>query len=99
MKRKRHSAGFKFKVALAALKGDRTIADICQTYEIAASQVHQWKKNLLEHGVDIFDKDKPKKAQQSQANQTAKLYEKIGELTVDRDFLKKSWEVYNDRND
>lgn len=99
MKRKRHSAKFKFKVALAALKGDATIADICQTYEIAASQVHKWKKDLLDHGVDIFDKDKPKKAKQDQTKKIEKLYEKIGELIVDRDFLKKSWEVYNDRND
>jgi transposase len=54
MMRKSHSAGFKFKVALAAAKGDQTIADICRDYEVAQSVVPKRKKELLAHGGEVF---------------------------------------------
>ena len=103
MKRKKHSSAFKFRVALAAAKGDKTITEICQHFEIAPSLAHKWKKELLEQGADIFaTTSKSKKSNKSEADKDKKirrLYEKVGQLTVDRDFLKKSWEKYQNENE
>ncbi len=93
--RKKHSDKFKFKVALTAIRGDMTVIDICQTYDIAASLVHKWKKELLEHGAGVFSKNKAsKQAKVDHTKQVEQLYQKVGQLTVERDFLKKSWERY-----
>lgn len=101
MTRKQHSPGFKFRVALDAIKGDKTISDICQEYEIAQSLVHKWKKALLAHGADVFAKST--QSNQSKADLKDKkiqtLYQKVGQLTVERDFLKKSWDNYPHEND
>lgn len=98
--RKRYSPDFKFRVALTAIKNDQTITQICQEYEVTPSLVHKWKQQLLAYGVEAFNKDKNGKAQDSnQENKIAKLYEKIGQLTIERDFLKKTWEKYKGQND
>ena len=103
MKRKKHSASFKFKVALAAHKGDKTILEICQQYEIAASLVHKWKKELQEQGVEIFSspakKTKVKQTEKAQSKTIRQLYEKVGQLILERDFLKKNWDEYQDGSD
>ena len=103
MKRKKYSATFKFKVALAAAKGDQTISDICQHFEIAASLVHKWKKELLENGVELFESssksNRQKKLESDKDKKIRRLYEKVGQLTVDRDFLKKSWEKYQEEDE
>ena len=54
--RRNHSAKFKAKVALAALKGDKTLAELCEQYEIHANQITDWKKQLLSSAVDVFGK-------------------------------------------
>ena len=84
--KKTHSAMVKFKVALAASVG-KPIVDICKQYEIAESLVHKWKKQLLEKGVVVFTKNKSEKEAHEQ--ETAKLYQQIGRLTTEVDFLKK----------
>ncbi|MEO9206433.1 MAG: transposase [Gammaproteobacteria bacterium] len=90
---KKWSAAAKFEIALLAIKGETTLNEICKRYEVAPSQVHAWKKQLLEHGSDLFAKnDKASEAAATELERKqGKLYEKIGELTVERDFLKKSW--------
>ena len=93
MKKKR-SAAFKFKVAITAVKGDQTTAEICDKYEVASSLVNKWKKALLEQGANVFDKQGQKQKNKEQQTETSQLYEKIGKLTIERDFLKKSWENY-----
>ena len=91
--RKKHSEHFKFKVALAAVKGDMTVVEICQTHGIAASLVHKWKKELLDHGAEVFSKTEVSPgAVANQSSVIEQLYQKVGELTVERDFLKKNWE-------
>ena len=93
MGKKRHwSASQKFEIALCSLKGDMTINEICQRYQVAPSQVHNWKKQLLEQGSNVFAKhDKTAQAKAiEQERKENKLYEKIGQLTVERDFLKKN---------
>jgi transposase len=91
---KKWSPSAKFEIALLAIKGETTLNEICKRYEVAPSQVHAWKKQLLEQGSHLFDKND--KAAETAAieleRRQSKLYEKIGELTVERDFLKKSWE-------
>lgn len=91
-KLKKWSAKQKFEIALCALKGDTTINAICQRYQVAPSQVHQWKKQLLEQGADVFAKNNQaaKAKVLDQERQQKKLYETIGQLTVERDYLKKS---------
>jgi len=98
--RKKHSDEFKFRVSLAAIKGDLTIVELSQKYEISASLVHKWKQRLLASGAEAFKKDKKASIkEQTKDRKISKLYEKIGQLTIERDFLKKSWEDYEDRSD
>lgn len=90
--KKPRSTKFKLKVALTALRGKQTIADICQEYGVAESMVHKWKRQLLDGGESIFESSKKTNPKQLFEKERAKLYEKIGQLTVERDFLKKNLE-------
>jgi transposase len=84
--RKTHNKEFKFKVALEAIKGDLTIAQIVSTYQVAESLVHRWRKQLLDQGNEIFTKDL--RGQEEKASlDVEKLHAKIGKLTLERDFL------------
>lgn len=87
MKKKPHSAEYKFKVALEAIKGEKTTAELCQEYGVVSSQIFSWKKALLEHGAEVFSKGIPSKAKQD--NEVEKLHATIGRLTVENDFLAK----------
>ena len=84
--RKTHSKEFKFKVALEAIKGDMTIAQIISTYQVAESLVHRWRKQLLDYGTDVFTKD-IKAKEDTVSVDIEKLHAKIGKLTLERDFL------------
>ena len=86
-KRRNHSSAFKAKVALTAAKGDKTIAELASQYEVHPSQINKWKKHLLESLPDIFSCRQPK--QQHQEALTAQLYQQIGQLKVELDWLKK----------
>lgn len=86
--RRQFSAKFKFQVALEALKELKTINEIASRYEIHPTQVKQWKKQLQEEGVDVFN-EHAAKAQQAQAEVEANLYEQIGRLKIEVDWLKK----------
>lgn len=86
--RKTHSKEFKFKVALEAIRGDLTIAEIVSRYQVADSLVHKWKKRLLEEGGDIFSSSKSSKSSPEQ--DLEKLHAKIGQLTLQLDFLEKA---------
>lgn len=93
MARKKWSPSAKFEIALLAIKGETTLNEICRRYEVAPSQVHAWRKQLVEQGANLFAKD-DKAAEAASADlehMQRQLYEKIGKLTVERDFLKKSW--------
>lgn len=88
-KRKRHSAEFKGKVALEGLKGQKTISEISAEYGIHSTQISQWKTQLKEGIKDIFG-SRRSKGQQEQEAMEAILYEEIGRLKVELDWLKKN---------
>ncbi len=97
MAKKQWSAAMKFEIALLAIKGEVTLSEICKRYQVAPSQIHNWRKQLLEQGSQLFarankagvDKAVEAKAVENERTQS-QLYEKIGQLTVEMDFLKKS---------
>ena len=90
MKRKRYSNKLKAKVAVAAIKGDRTANEIASEFGIHVSQVNRWKKEALDQLPDLFDK----KANTKQAKDSEKekdiLYQQIGKLQVEVEWLKKN---------
>jgi putative transposase len=87
-KRRNHSAAFKAKVALAAAKGDRTIAELAGEYQVHPNQITQWKKQLFESLPEIFSRRR-RNEQQDKEELTAQLYQQIGQLKVELDWLKK----------
>jgi len=89
-KKKTHSALFKSEVAITAIKGELTQAQISSKYEIHASQITSWKKQAIEAIKLIFaSKLAPDKKNQSASIEHSKLYEEIGRLKVELDWLKK----------
>ena len=87
-KRRNHSAAFKAKVALAAAKGDKTIAELASEYEVHPNQITQWKKQLLESLPEIFSRRRQNDRHERE-ELTAELYQQIGQLKVELDWLKK----------
>ena len=89
--RKKHSPEFKAKVALAAVREEGTIAELSSRFGVHASQIHAWKKTLLEGTASLFARNGTGSVDGAAADEArmAPLYEKIGQLTVERDFFRK----------
>jgi transposase len=89
--RKKHGADFKAKVALAAVREDGTVSELSSRYGVHASQIHAWKKTVIDGVNSLFTRGKAGVSNGATADDArlAKLYEKIGELTVERDFFRK----------
>src|SRR6202007_3211475 len=85
--RKKHGAVFKAKVALAALKGDRTVAELAGTYGVHPNQIYAWKKQLLDGAVSVFEGGGTASEDTASAAQVDLLYRQIGQLKVENDFL------------
>lgn len=85
-KRKNYSPSFKAKVAMEAIKGDLTMSELSAKYQVHPSVIARWKQHASKGLVDIF-KDPGKSKKSSQDAQIQKLHAKIGQLTVERDFL------------
>ncbi|WP_370651184.1 IS3 family transposase [Cypionkella sp.] len=87
-KRRNHDAAFKARVALEALKGERTVSELATAYEVHPTMIHQWKKALLEGAAGIFERGGQAAATAEIAEDTVRdLHAKIGELAVANDFL------------
>jgi transposase len=84
--RRRYSPEFKARVALEALKDEQSVAELAHRFEVHPSQVHKWKKALSEGAASIFGSDGGRGRKDSEAL-TARLYQEIGQLKVERDFL------------
>ena len=87
-KRRRFSSEFKFCVALEAVKGQRTLSELSSEYSVHPNQVSQWKRQLLESGADVFSQNGAKEQRDQQAVQT-ELYEQIGRLKMELEWIKK----------
>ena len=87
-KRKRYSADFKAKVALDALKEQKTLSELASQYQIHSVQISTWKKQLLDGSALIF-KNSTNNNQKKQQNLEAHLYQEIGRLKIELDWLKK----------
>ena len=87
-KRRRFPAEFKAKVALAAFRGDRTINELASQFEVHPSQIGTWKKQLQEAAREVLG-DARSRRRESDEQLVARLYEEIGRLKVEVDWLKK----------
>jgi transposase len=80
--RRNHAPGFKAKVALAALKGDKTLPELAQQFDVHPNQITQWKAQLLERAAEIFSIEREAAGPDVKA-----LHAKIGQLAMENDFL------------
>lgn len=86
--KKNHDAVFKAKVALEAVKSEKTIAQLSSEYGVHSNQIGQWKKHLLQELSTLFSDKRKKESQEDEALQ-ATLYQQIGRLNVELEWLKK----------
>lgn len=85
--RRNHSSAFKAKVALAAFKGEHTLAELAQRFDVHPNQIQDWKKRLVTGAGDIFGAHAAQA--QDSAQEVEKLHAKIGQLAMENDFLSK----------
>lgn len=88
--RRNYGKGFKAKVAIAAIKGDKTVNEIASIYEVHPNQVSKWKKQALERLPDAMADGRAKDSRQRQTITEEQLHQKIGQQAVEIDFLKKT---------
>ena len=92
--RKSHSAAFKAKIALEAIKQEKTIAQLASEFGVHPNQIGVWKKQLLENLPEIFSKKRKRQDKEAEKLKD-ELYKQIGQLKVEVDWLKKKSEILN----
>ena len=90
--RRKHDTAFKARVALEAVKGEKTTAQLSSQYGVHPNQIGQWRKRLLKELPALFS-DKRKTAEQDSEELTGELYRQIGQLKVELDWLKKKFKT------
>jgi len=92
MKRKRrnHSASFKAKVAVAAIRGDKTLAELSEQFDVHQNQITDWRRKLLDQADQVFGRGGASPSESE--HKVKELHAKIGELTMERDFLEQGLE-------
>lgn len=88
-KRTLHNASFKAKVAVEALKEDKTLAELSQAYTLQSTQISAWKAQLKEGAASVFDKQSLLKERQEQSEREQELYARIGQLQMELEWVKK----------
>lgn len=96
MERRKHSASFKAQVALEGIRGDLTIAEISKKHNLHPGQVQAWKAEALSKLSCLFEKGS--RPESHFEEEVALLERKVGQLTIENDFLKKSWTGYQKRS-
>ena len=87
-KKKQYGAQFKAKVALEAIRGEKTVSELASQYEIHPTMINGWKRKMLEEASQIFETEKQgKEIKENAESQINELYRQIGKLKVERDFL------------
>ena len=86
--RRGHDAAFKARVALEALKGEKTMAQLSSEFGVHANQIRQWRQKLLEEVPSVFS-DRRRKEEKEGEEMTSELYRQIGQLKVELEWLKK----------
>ena len=86
-KRRNHSPAFKAKVAMAAIRGDRTLAELAEQFDVHPNQIQDWKKRLMSGAEEVFGERASSEGKEADAE---KLHAKIGRLTMENDFLAKA---------
>ena len=87
-KRRKFGAAFKAKVALSAIRGEKTLSELASEFGVHANQVATWKRQLLEGAVELFERGRPPDGQASSSNEE-ELFEQIGRLKMEVEWLKK----------
>ena len=87
--RRNHAPGFKAKVALAAIKGDRTLTELAEQFDVHPNQIAAWKDQLLQGAADVFERGSNGKSSTSEID-VKSLHAKIGELVLENDFLERA---------
>jgi len=88
-KRRRHDPEFKVRVAIEAIKNIRTTAQIAKDFQVHPTQVSDWKKQMLENAVESFSQGKKKSSEEELNAEKELLHAKIGQQTIEIDFLRK----------
>ncbi len=84
-KRRNHSPAYKAKVAVAAIKGDRTLAELSEQFDVHPNQIQDWRKRLPDNADTVFEKGQLMREESDE--KVRDLHAKIGQLTMERDFL------------
>ena len=93
-KRRPHSSAFKAKVALAAVRGLKTMSELASDFEVHPQMIAQWKKKLLSQAEEIFERPGSKSKQKQESN-SDELYQQIGKLQMELEWLKKKSELFD----
>lgn len=93
-KRREHSAQFKFRVALEAAKEQKTVSEVASEYQVHPTLVREWKKQLVAGGVAVFERGSPTTVKKEVGVPEAELYEQIGRLKMELEWLKKKAEPF-----
>ncbi|RLJ19146.1 hypothetical protein DJ031_03170 [bacterium endosymbiont of Escarpia laminata] len=89
-KRRNHSSAFKAKVALSAVKNDRTLAELAEQFDVHPNQIQDWRKRLLNDADQLFGRGQQQSEETDE--KVKELHAKIGQLTMERDFLERGLE-------
>lgn len=95
VKRKQHSAEFKFRVAVESLKEEKTVAQIAQQYSVHPSRIHVWKRQLQEEGASLYERKNGIRKEESQEQEVSELFEQIGRLKMELEWLTKKSALFD----